>query len=269
MSMKKWFFSIAFIVATAFLLGWSGCQNFQPANHNDVGNWQLLVAGNGVTNPEIVGQVVKKSTVYQQGYVVIIDTRNSKNDKQANGVKKLFYKHAINAVHILKIEPSAQLKPSELLAIENATVVLLMPISRKMQPSLLKNSSLIKALKTAFQKGAFMAAKGNEFAKLTGTIYYQQRKDSVKGNMIVRQQKGLGFVHNVVVDMLPFYNHFKKGIVKDVKADKFVFVALGKKSMVLLGKEQAMVLGGDKVGVLMPGKLFKFYKSGVRFLLAP
>lgn len=267
--MKKGPFSVVFIVSVVFLLGWSSCQNFQPANHNEVNNWQLLVAGNKVTYPEIADQIVEKSTIYQEGYVVIVDLNSSGNTKQNNKIKRLFYGHNINAVHILKINPATRVKPSSLLAIENATVLVLMPINRKTATTLLKNSELVKTLHSAFQKGAFIATKGNEWSKLTGAIYYKQRKDAVKGNTIVRQHKGLGFIPNVVVDMMPFYHHFEKGIVKDVQAEKFVFLALGKKSMVLLGKKQAMVLGSDNAGVLAPGKPFQLHKSGEQFSLQP
>ena len=66
-----------------------------------------------------------------------------------------------------------------------------------------------------------------------------------------------------------FYKHFEKGILKDVKADQFVFAALGKSSMLLFGNGRAMVLGRDKVGVLSPGKPLSFYKNGEEFLLRP
>jgi len=267
--MKKWFFPVVFIVSVPFLLGWSSCQNFQSDNHKDAGDWQLLVAGNAVTNSEMADQIAEKSTGYQKGYVVVVDLNSSKNAKQRKKIKQLFYKHEINAVHILKINPASRVKPSDLLAIENAAALLLLPIKRKMQPSLLMNSDLIKALKSAFQKGAFMAVKGNEFSKLMGSIYYHQHNDSVKGNTMVRQHKGLGLVNNLVVDRLPFYTRFNKGIINDVKADKFVFIALGNKSMVLIGNGSAMVSGGDKVGVLMPAKPLSFYKKGEQFSLQP
>ncbi len=267
--MKKWFLLSIFFVTTVLLTGWSGCQNFQSAKHNDTDSWQLLITGNAITNSEVVDQIAEKSTVYQKGYVVVVDFNLSKNGKNKNKIKQLFYKHEINAVHVLIIDPASQVKPSDLLTIENASAVLLLPINRKTQTTLPKNGDLIKGLKTVFQKGAFVAATGNEWAKLMGSIYYYQRKDSVKGNTLVRQHKGIGLINNVVVDMMPFYKHFEKGILKDVKADQFVFAALGKSSMLLFGNGRAMVLGRDKVGVLSPGKPLSFYNNGEKFLLQP
>ncbi len=267
--MKRACYLSILVFAITLLIAWSGCQNFQSAKHNDTGSWQLLVTGNAVTDPEVADQIIEKSTVYQKGYVVVVDFNISKNGKDKNKIKQLFYKHEINAVHVLKINPASQVKPSDLLTIENASAVLLLPINRKTQATLPKNGDLIKGLKTVFQKGAFVAATGNEWAKLMGNIYYYQRKDSVKGNTLVRQHKGIGLINNVVVDMMPFYNHFEKGILKDVKADQFVFAALGKSSMLLFGNGRAMVLGRDKVGVLSPGKPLSFYKNGEEFLLRP
>ena len=268
-TMKKRFFPFIFFVTTLLLTGWSGCQNFKSSQQTDGGSWQLLVTGSAVPISEMVDQVAEKSTVYQKGYVVVLDLNLSKNGKDNNKIKQLFYKHKINAVHGLKIDPATQLKPTDLLTIENAAAVLLLPINRKAQAALLNNSDLKKVLQSAYQKEAFIAAKGNEWAKLMGSIYYHQRKDAVKGNTMVRQHKGLGLISNAVVDRMPFYNQFKKGILKDVKADRFVFLGLANNSVLLLGKGRAMVLGGAKVGVLTPGKPLHFYKNGEEFLLQP
>jgi len=265
--MKRAFYLSVLMFAITLLIAWSGCRNFQTAEHETTGGWQLLVTGNAVPNYKIVEQIAQRSVVCQKGYVVVVDFNPSENTKQENKIKQLFYEHKMNAVHLLKINLSSPIKPSDLLAIENAGALFLLPIKMKMQASLLNNVDLIKALKSAFRNGAFVVTKGNELSKLTGTIYYHQRKDQVNGNTIVKQHKGLGFVNNLVVDRLPFYTRFKKGIINDVKAGKFMFIALGNKNMVLLGNEQAMVLGGDKVGVLYSGKPMSFYKKGEVFLL--
>jgi cyanophycinase-like exopeptidase len=267
--MKRAFYWSVLLFVITLLIPWSGCRNFQAPEHETTGGWQLLVTGNAVPNYKIVEQITQKSGVYQKGYVVVVDFNPSENIKQKNRIIQLFYQHKINAVHLLKINLSSPIKPSDLLAIENAGALFLLPIKMKRQASLLNNVDLIKALKSAFQKGAFMAVKGNELSKLTGTIYYHQRKDSVKGNTMVRQHKGLGLVNNTVVDRLPFYTRFKKGIINDVKAGKFMFIALGNKSMVLIGNGSAMVSGGDKVGVMMPEKPLSFYKKGEQFSLQP
>jgi len=73
----------------------------------------------------VVEDVIKQSGINKKGYVVIIPDKSGSAVGEAKMLKGEFYKKGVMAVHILNIDPTADLLRTDVITIENATIICL------------------------------------------------------------------------------------------------------------------------------------------------
>ncbi len=141
----------------------TSCNSNNGDNSNkDMGNKQIFSIGNNPKSQAKISELIKLSGIREGGYVVIIPTSSKKNDPNAKGMKNGFNRQGIMGVHVLSIYPKTSIKKTEILTIENASILCLVGENPK---QLLKNSQLKRSLIKAMENGTLIGVggKANDF----------------------------------------------------------------------------------------------------------
>lgn len=117
----------------------------------------LLIENETITATDVV-TIINKSTIRRGGYVAILPT--SSGDKAAGKLRNFFYNKHIEAVHIIKLEPQATIKNTDVLTIENATVLCLLDGDINNFVHSAGYSELKSAILNAYKKGALLVLYG-------------------------------------------------------------------------------------------------------------
>lgn len=154
------------LASLALLIVFISSCNFGSKNNsnNKIENGQIqkqtfLIENNHISK-EIISKMIEKSGIRKGGYVVIITNSFDDSESIANNLKQKFYNQEITAVHIINLELDSSIKKTELIAIENASIIYI-PDGNKSNFMKLDNNSLLKKpLLNAYNNGCLLA--GNE-----------------------------------------------------------------------------------------------------------
>ena len=86
---------------------------------------QVFKIGENIDFSTVIADAIEQSKIRKKGYVVIIPSQQKKYTKEANIIMQEFYRKEIMAVHILNLNTKEPLKKTEILTIENATIICL------------------------------------------------------------------------------------------------------------------------------------------------
>jgi len=254
-------------VALSLLM--TSCHFFQNEKSNKKQAYQLLLCGNEASISKIVKTTIGQTTIEQDGYVLILDFTSSTKEKTVKKLKDLYYKNQVNAVHILKVKPKSLFKNSDIIAIENATILYLIGDKGRAYKNIVTNTKLKNMLFKAKDNGSLIVGGTLEISKLFGKYSFHKQYDSATGVTKVRKLKGLMLINNAAIDRLAFFKQYKGGIKKDVNKDKFSFIGIGNKSLLLVGEEQGWVIDDSKVGLLPPNRSLIYFHKGDAFSIHP
>ncbi|RLD61661.1 MAG: hypothetical protein DRJ05_02135 [Bacteroidetes bacterium] len=225
---------------------------------------QVFLIGNGPNSKETIKDIIEKSGIRKGGYVVILPMTQNKQDSSAHFLQKEFYEQQIMAVHILGFYPDGIIENSDILSIENASIIYLLGGNRNKFMKLANKTPLKKSFLRAYKNGALMAGKGNG-ASVLGEYYYSQQMDTVSRNIKIELKPGLGLLKNTVVDDITFFTNYKEGIQKNSTKRGFVFLGLGYKSAVWIKNGEAFVLRESEIGFISPGNVKRKLNKGDKF----
>ena len=133
----------------------AGCNS----GENTRGNKQVFLLDDFASVSLLVEDVIEYSDINAKGFVVIIPDKSEAAVKQANKMKQEFYKKEIMAVHILNINPAADLLRTDVITIENAKIICL-PGRSKLDLS--KNNQYGVSLLNALKNDAFIVVNNKE-----------------------------------------------------------------------------------------------------------
>jgi len=229
---------------------------------------QFFLIGKGPYLKKTISDIIEKSGVRRGGFVVILPMPLNKPDSSAYFLQKEFYDQQIMAVHILDFDDNFQqdfsaisIKNSEVLAIENASIICLLNGRKNRFMRLANNTRLKKALQNAKAKGALIAGTGNG-ASVLGDFYYARVWDTISNEFKILMKPGLGLLKNTVVNNITFFRSNKEGIQQNSTKKKFVFIGLSDKSCLWIKEGNARVLRKPKIGFIFPDKPMKKLVNG-------
>jgi len=236
---------------------------------------QVFLIGNGPNSRRTISDMIEKSGIRTGGYVVIIPTSFNAKDSTAWFLKKEFFNQKIMAVHILELPPYSSagatpvsIKNTDVLSIENASIICLLNGKKKKFIKLANNTRLKESLMKAKENGAVIAGIGKG-ASILGNYYYNQVIDTISRKLKISLKPGLGLLTNTVVDNIGFLRNYKEGIQKNSIKRNFIFIGLGDKACIWIKNNDAHVLRKPKIGLIAPGKPKKTYGKEARFKLLP
>ena len=223
----------------------------QPGN-------QVLLIGNEPNLKEVVSEMIDKSGIRNGGYVVIIPTSFQASDAAAKSLTKEFNRQGIVAVHNLvflpdfpKESPRTIIKKTDVIAIENASIICLLHGNRYKFMKLANETRLKEALHNAKEKGALIAGIGNG-ASILGDNYFFWFKDQKTKEKKVALTSGLGLLGNTVVDNLAFLKNYQKRVRKETSWENFVFIGMADKASVWIKGLDAVVLSKTEISLVLP-----------------
>lgn len=237
------------------------------SNNNVEINKQVFLMGNGASSAETIRELVDRSGIRKGGYVVIIPTSFNKNKSNAINLKNQFYFDKVTAVHILNFQSNSSIKKTDLLAIENASIIFILNGNRNKFMKLVKNSNINKSLHNAYNKGCLIAGVGNGSSVL-GDYYYLQGKDAKTNKPKLWLKPGLGILENTVIDASSFLKEHRKEIKTKSSEKKFAFIGLDKNSVLWINNKNAMVISKSGISFLDPANPSKRYKYHEKFIIS-
>ncbi len=228
---------------------------------------QVFLIGNGPNSKETIKDMIEKSGIRKGGYVVIVPMSHDQQDSIAYFLQKEFYEQQIMAVHILGFYIKGVVENSDILTVENASIIYLLGGNRTKFMKFVNNTPLKNSLMQAFKNGTLMAGKGNG-ASIMGDYFYHQIIDTISQSPKLILNPGLGLLKNTVVDDISFFRTYKDGIQKNSTKKNFVFLGLGYKSAVWIKNEEAHVLRKPEIGFISPGNSIKLLSKEEEFLIS-
>ena len=133
---------------------------------NDQTQKQTLLIEKSPISKETVSEMIEKSGIRKGGYVVIITSPFDDAKSIANNLKQKFYIQELTAVHIFNFEPDSSIKKTELLAIENASIICVLDGNKTNFMKLANNNLLKKPLLNAYNNGCLIAGNGSIISSL-------------------------------------------------------------------------------------------------------
>ena len=100
----------------------AGCNS----GENTRGDKQVFLLDDFASVSLVVEDVIEQSGIKKKGYVAIIPDQSESAKKNAKKLRQEFYKKEIMAVHILSINPAADLLRTDVITIENARIICLL-----------------------------------------------------------------------------------------------------------------------------------------------
>jgi len=133
----------------------AGCNS----GENTRGDKQVFLLDDLASVSLVVEDVIEQSGIKKKGYVVIIPDQSESAKKNAKKLRQEFYKKEIMAVHILSINPAADLLRTDVITIENARIICLLGRSKV---DLSKNNQYEVSLLNALKNDAFVVVNNKE-----------------------------------------------------------------------------------------------------------
>lgn len=268
---------LIFIALVTFISTCNSTHEKKPVKVSEAENinQQFFLIGNGPNSKRTIGDMIEKSGIRTGGYVVIIPTSFNAKDSTAWFLKKEFYNQKIMAVHILEFPPYSStgasqttIKNSDVLSIENASIICLLNGKKNKFMKLANNTRLKRSLTKAKENGALVAGIGRG-ASILGEYYYSKVTDTVSQKLKVFLKPGLGLLKNTIVDDIGFYRNNKKGIQQSSTRENFIFIGLNDRSCIWIKNDNALVLRKPKIVLITPGMPKKILVKGDSIKLIP
>lgn len=231
---------------------------------NNAANSNLLfLCGNEFTT-ETLNIIVNYSKLTEGGYAVIIPTSRHADDHGAEELRTRFFKNQIVAVHLLGFKE--KIERSDILAIENASLICVVGEDIDDFMKFANNSKLASTLSKAFTNGANFFAVGN-VSKLLGKEYISHDSDE-EGSQSFKMNIGVGLINDFVIyNELEEGNYYSETFNKTSGEDNNTFLMqLNDTSCVLINNSiSAEIIHGSVIITqtgkssieLIHGKLFK------------
>ena len=268
---------LIFIALVTFISTCNSTHEKKPVKVSEAENinQQFFLIGNGSNSKRTISDMIEKSGIRTGGYVVIIPTSFNAKDSTAWFLKKEFYNQKIMAVHILEFPPYSStgasqttIKNSDVLSIENASIICLLNGKKNKFMKLANNTRLKRSLTKAKENGALVAGIGRG-ASILGEYYYSKVTDTVSQKLKVFLKPGLGLLKNTIVDDIGFYRNNKKGIQQSSTRENFIFIGLNDRSCIWIKNDNALVLRKPKIVLITPGMPKKILVKGDSIKLIP
>ncbi len=205
------------------------------------GKGLFLVAGKQTTIDDWVEASVVFSNIRLKGYVVIVGIKSALKNEQA--IKKTFYKNEIMAVHIFNFKKGQILKKTDILALENAEIILFPEIKKDDYKIFINNPILRKVLRNARNNGALITAKGNSISMI-GRYFFKQKL----------LYPGMALADNLVLDNFSFFEKNKTVVQKEVSQKQVTFIGIDDQSMILFNDKKGQLINDSKTVVVYPNK---------------
>ena len=228
---------------------------------------QVFLMGNGPYSMEIIRDLIDKSGIRKGGYVVIIPTTFNNDKSNAIDLKNHFYFDEVTAVHILDFQSESVIKKTDLLAIENASIICILNGNRNKFMKLANNSNLKKSLHSAYDKGCLIVGDGNG-SSILGDYYFAQGKDAKTNKPKLWLKPGLSILENAVIDASSFLQEHRKEIKTKSADKKFAFIGLDRNSALWIDNKSALVISKSGISFLDPTTPWKRFKYEEKFSLS-
>ncbi len=239
-----------------------------PSGKNEQLSSQFFLIGKGPYLKKTTCDIIEKSGIRKGGHVIILSMAENKLDSSAFFLQKQFGEQEIMAVHIFDFADRIQKKPSpisltnsEILAIENASIICIPDGNRNSFMKLANNTRLKKVLQNAKAKGVLIVGIGSG-ASVLGDHYYAYVNDTVLKRYKIIMKPGLDLLKNTVIDNIVFIRNYKEAIQKNSKNKNFVFVGLADTSCLWIKESNARVLRKSKIVFIFPNKPMKKLVKG-------
>ncbi|OFY47418.1 MAG: hypothetical protein A2W85_01780 [Bacteroidetes bacterium GWF2_41_31] len=119
----------------------------------------LLIENESISQKDIAA-MINSSTIRKGGYVAIIPTSAIAEDQNANKLSDLFYNQKVEAVHILIFKPQSAIMNTDVLTIENATILCLLDGDTENFVGMAAYPVLKSAILNAYKKGTLLVMNG-------------------------------------------------------------------------------------------------------------
>lgn len=264
--------AVKIIVLTILIATISACntestqQSFNNTKNEYVTNKVFLI-GSNANLENTISDMVEKAGIRKGGFVVIIPTSFTTNDKRANLIKKQFNDLNIMAVHILKFDPKSTIKKTDVITIENASIICILGGSPNKFVKLAKSTRLKESLLTAKENGTLVAGFGKGASVLGEHFYIQGKMDTLTNKKKLWFIPGLGILKNTVVGDISLLKGRTKDIQKESTKKIFTFIGLGNKTSVFIEDSVGTVLSKAGINLISPDKEPKNLGKGDVFSL--
>ena len=230
-------------------------------NQKKISN-HILISGDSSNLHDDIANMIVKSDIRGGGYVVIIPTPDLKKDNNGQAIKEGFYKQQVMAVHILDINPVSEIKNSEIIAIENATIVCLAGNKSYKLRRITKNKKVIDAFKTAYKNGALITGIGTASSFICEEyLWFNVHPESHK----VILESGLGLLKNTIIDEDELIRSSINEIQQLTTDSNYVFIGMSNDASVYINGTEGIILNGSSINVFSSFKDIRTLNDGNSF----
>jgi len=227
---------------------------------------QVLLIGDGAYTKQSIDDLIKKSGIRRQGFVVIVPTSFLPNDEKARALQYEFYKRLVRAVHILNLNPKSNIENTDILAIENASVLCFIGGKRNEFMNLANHTPLKSAILNAYDKGALIVGFGNATTLLPNQ-YLNFNTDTIHHSKSIIFSPGLGLIGKVVVENRVNFKNDEAEIQKEVEKQHCIVLGLDDQACVWISDSNAIVIGEKEVRMISPGNPPAILQKGQKIKL--
>lgn len=147
------------VLITLLVIVFTSC-NSSNGDSLEKSSQSFLFEKNNISRNDIT-DIIKKSNLKKGGYVIIIPTSFNVNDEQIKKIKHQFNRQHILAVHPLIFKPDLPIKNTDVIAIENASVICFTDGNTSKFVNLINTSALKESFLKAKENGAVFVGIGN------------------------------------------------------------------------------------------------------------
>lgn len=228
---------------------------------------QVFLIGDGAYTKQSIDELIEKSGIRRQGFVVIIPTSFLPNDEKARALRNEFYNRLVRAVHILNLNPKSNIENTDILAIENASVLCFIGGKRNEFMNLANHTPLKTAILNAYEKGALIVGFGNA-STLLPNQYLHFNTDTVHHSKSIIFSPGLGLIGKVFVDNRVNFQNHEAAIQNEAEKQQCIVLGIDDQSCVWISDSNAIVLGEKEVGMISPGNSPAILQKGQKIKLS-
>ncbi|WP_372935234.1 hypothetical protein [Mariniphaga sediminis] len=142
----------------------------------------VMLIENEFISQKDIGKLIDQSTIRRGGYVAIIPTSWDSDNKNAISLQNHFYNRQIEAVHILYIDLNSPIRNTDLLTIENATILCLLDGDVEKFIQMASYPVLKTAILNAYQKGTLLVMNGNACSLANDPVFTFPEESNSKMN---------------------------------------------------------------------------------------
>ena len=228
-----------------------------PEGHDDITEKKVFLIGHGPNSKEVIKELVNVSGLRKEGYIVILPSRFEKSDSSVYYLKHEFNEQHINAVHSLELKKGTKIQRTDILAIENASLICIMDGGKKGLIRFARDSILHNALHNAYNNGATIAGYGAGASVLAEKLFIENKnynQEIEEGNITAEKYKlvnGLGIVKNVIIENFDFLQNNKQKVEETIQKLNIPFIEIGPLTTLKLTNNNAFVTGRYQYKVIL------------------